>query len=89
MKKIFLAAFAMGILQMSFAQSKENVKFKAPVIKKDKANKTYKDDVAIAPTAPAAPAAAPPPPPPRKKRSAKPSKVTFTAPKIVKEEVKK
>ncbi len=87
MKKLFLGLIALGMLNASYAQKKSKIKFKPPVIKENKANVHYENDVAIAPPPPPPPPppsvqAPPPPPPPPKK-----DKTSFTAPVIKKDEI--
>ncbi len=95
MKKLFLGLIALGILNASYAQKKSKAKFKAPIIKKDKANVYYENDTELAPPPPPPPppaVQAPPPPPPKSPRPPKPpkkEKTSFTAPVIVKDEVVK
>jgi hypothetical protein len=99
MKKLFLGLIALGMLNASYAQKKSRAKFKAPIIKKDKANVYYENDTEVAPPPPPPPppplpplAAKAPPPPPKAPRPPKPpkkEKASFTAPVIVKDEVVK
>ncbi len=86
MKKLFLGLIALGMLNASYAQKKSKAKFKAPVIKENKANVHYENDVEHAPPPP------PPPPPPKSPRPPKPpkkEKVSFAAPVIVKDKAVK
>jgi hypothetical protein len=62
MKKIFLGLIALGMLNAGYAQKKSRAKFKPPVIKENKANAHYENDVKHAP--PPSPPPPPPPPPP-------------------------
>jgi hypothetical protein len=95
MKKLFLGLIALCMLNASYAQKKSRVKFKAPIIKKDKANVYYENDTEVAPPPPPPPpplAAKAPPPPPKAPRPPKPpkkEKTSFSAPVIVKDEVVK
>jgi hypothetical protein len=83
MKKLFLGLLALGMFQLSHAQTKE------------KANVDYENDTKIAPPPPPPPPPAvkpPPPPPPAPTKAPRPpkppkeKKVTFVAPVIVKDE---
>ncbi len=99
MKKLFLGLIALGMLNASYAQKKTKATFKAPIIKKDKANVYYENDTELAPPPPPPPppppivqSPPPPPPPPKAPRPPKPpkkEKTSFIAPVIVKDEVVK
>ncbi len=99
MKKLFLGLIALGMLNASYAQKRNKAKFKAPIIKKDKANVNDENNVEIAPPPPPPPpppaVEAPPPPPPpppkapRPPKAPKKQKTSFTPPVIVKDEAVK
>ena len=97
MKKLFLGLIALGMLNASYAQKKSKAKFKAPVIKENKANVHYENNSELAPPPPPPPPPGmqapplPPPPPkaPRPPKYPKKEKTSFIAPVIVKDEVEK
>ncbi len=86
MKKLFVGLLAVGMFQLSQAQTKDKATPKPLIVQNEKGLEEVEPPPPPPPPFPPIAEAAPPPPPPPPPPKAPKKKTTFTSPVIVKDE---